>query len=114
MIHISETRMRLPLGMENVFCVFCDARNLERITLPEKRFRMTTPQPVCIQQGALIDYQLRPYCAPFLRMRLKSLSSCSFTVEQLLSDPTSRRLATTVLYAVAPSSSAFVNHLLFS
>ena len=57
--HILERTQIIDLPREQVFDFFADAVNLEHITPPELNFHITTPQPIDIKMGCLIDYQLK-------------------------------------------------------
>lgn len=47
-----------------MFDFFSRAENLERLTPGSLQFRILTPLPIEMREGALIDYQLRLYGAP--------------------------------------------------
>lgn len=63
--HLFQTTTHLPLPRDEVFAFFAAAENLERITPPELRFRITKPPEGGIREGAIIEYQLRLYGVPF-------------------------------------------------
>jgi len=69
-----------------VFAFFADPTNLERITPGFLRFRITTPRPIEMQPGTVIDYRLRLYGVPVKwRSRIESFKpERSFTDVQLV------------------------------
>ena len=58
-IHEFKCELWLPLTPGELFPFFADAANLEAITPPWLSFRVVTPPPVQMREGALLDYNLR-------------------------------------------------------
>ncbi|MEM7411266.1 MAG: SRPBCC family protein [Myxococcota bacterium] len=63
--HLLRRELRLEGSPKDVFPFFADAANLGRITPPELRFQITTPLPIEMRVGAIIEYQLRLFGVPF-------------------------------------------------
>ena len=56
-----HTETIVPASLDRTFAFFSDARNLEHLTPPWVRFRITTPLPIAMAAGTLIDYQIELY-----------------------------------------------------
>jgi len=63
-IHILERRQRVELPIDEAFEFYGDARNLELITPPWLGFEVTTPAPIEMGVGTLIEYRLRLHRVP--------------------------------------------------
>jgi ligand-binding SRPBCC domain-containing protein len=63
-VHLLERSQRVELPLERAFEFYGDARNLERITPPWLGFEVTTPGPLEMRAGALIDYRLKLHGVP--------------------------------------------------
>lgn len=59
-----RTEIRLPRPREEIFAFFADAGNLQAITPPWLHFRILTPMPLELKQGARLDYRLRLHGFP--------------------------------------------------
>ena len=57
--HLLERSQRLGISVDRAFEFFSNARNLELITPPWLRFRVTTPGEIELGPGALIESRLR-------------------------------------------------------
>ncbi len=63
-VHLLERRQRIARPIEQTFAFYGDARNLERITPPWLGFEVTTPGPIEMGVGTLIEYRLRLHGVP--------------------------------------------------
>ena len=63
-LHEIDRTQVVPLPVDEAFAFFADAFNLEAITPPWLRFRILTPRPIAMGEGALIDYRLQLHHAP--------------------------------------------------
>ena len=83
-----EVQLTLPRPIDEVFSFFADAGNLEAITPPWLKFAITTPRPIAMQRGALIDYRLRLRGVPInWRTRITEWSPPNKFVDMQLRGP---------------------------
>lgn len=58
MEHILTSEQWIDRPRDEVFPFFSNAENLTRITPPELTFRILTPTPIDMREGARLDYRL--------------------------------------------------------
>jgi len=63
-MHLIEREQFFPQPPVRVFEFFSDAGNLAAITPGFLRFKVLTPLPLDLREGALLDYRLRLYGVP--------------------------------------------------
>jgi ligand-binding SRPBCC domain-containing protein len=63
-IHRLEREQFVARPLGEVFDFFARAENLERITPPWLRFRLTATEPIEMRAGTLIEYRLRVHRVP--------------------------------------------------
>ena len=63
--HVFKVSGFVPRPRDEVFEFFSNAANLETITPPQLRFRITTSGPISMGVGTLIDYRLSLFGIPF-------------------------------------------------
>lgn len=57
--HRFETEQTVAAGLEETFAFFSNPANLDAITPPSLGFKILTPLPIVMREGALIEYRLR-------------------------------------------------------
>ena len=69
---ILMVQQAFKLDISKVFEFFSRPENLERITPPDLHFKILTPLPIKMEEGALIEYKIR---ISFIPVRWKTLIS---------------------------------------
>jgi ligand-binding SRPBCC domain-containing protein len=87
-IHVIERQQRIARPLEEVFPFYADAANLERITPSWLGFEVTTPAPIEMKIGALIECRLRLHGIPVKwRTRIEEWAPPHRFVDAQLSGP---------------------------
>ena len=62
--HLLERSQRVEVPIDLAFAFYGDSDNLEPLTPPWLHFEVTTPRPLTLQAGALLDYRLKLHGVP--------------------------------------------------
>src|SRR5215813_3398960 len=101
--YILEREQIIPRPQAEAFGFFCDAFNLERITPAFLNFRILTPRPIRMGEGAVIDYQLSLYGVNLKwRTLIKSWTPVEKFVDEQIRGPYALWLHTHTFEAIAP------------
>jgi ligand-binding SRPBCC domain-containing protein len=86
--HVLEREQIIRRPRAGVFEFFSDARNLELITPTFLNFRILTPTPIDMKEGALIDYRIRLFGIPVKwRTRIDAFEPGRRFIDRQLSGP---------------------------
>lgn len=62
--HLLERSQRVEVPIEQAFAFYGDERNLEPLTPPWLHFEVTSPRPISMEAGTLLEYRLRLHGVP--------------------------------------------------
>lgn len=62
--HLLERSQRVEVPVDLAFAFYGDSRNLEPLTPPWLHFEVTTPGPLTLGAGTLLDYRLKLHRVP--------------------------------------------------
>jgi ligand-binding SRPBCC domain-containing protein len=112
--YILEREQIIPRPQAETFAFFCDAFNLERLTPPFLNFRIVTPPPIRMGEGALIDYKLSLYGFPLVwRTRIESWTPDERFVDAQIRGPYATWRHTHTFEAIAPGRTLMRDSVLY-